>query len=249
MIRTSTFGDVNGLDQAAVAALLANRARVAIIDALLDGSEHPVGGLARAAGVSPSTSAEHVARLERGGLVASRRVGRRRLVRIARPSVARAYEGLSGLSIDPEPSSLRAWTLRAQLRAARTCYDHVAGALGVALTDAALAAGALERDFTLGPSAEAWFGAMGVELDTLRRNRRPLIRTCLDWTERREHLSGALGAALCAALLQSGWAIRRPSSRALVVTELGDVELRRLGLERPTPPDMSWSSRSEMTTR
>jgi hypothetical protein len=162
-------------DTASVAGLFAHRSRVAMIDVLLDGCEHAVGALARAAGIAASTATEHLSRLEANGL--------------------------------------RGWTGREQLRAARTCYDHLAGRLGVAIADAALAAGAVEPDFSLGRGARAWFGELGVDLDALPRGRRPLLRVCTDWTERREHLAGALGATICSVVLGAGWAVRQPSSQ------------------------------------
>ena len=189
------------LDTASVAGLFAHRSRLAMIDALLDGREHAVGALARVAGVAASTATEHLSLLEEAGVVVTRRNGRQRLAQLAGPSVAAAYEALSELSDESEANGLRAWTRREQLRAARTCYDHLAGRLGVAIADAALAAGAVEPDFSLGRGARAWFGELGVDLEALPRGRRPLLRVCTDWTERREHLAGALGAAICSAVL------------------------------------------------
>jgi DNA-binding transcriptional ArsR family regulator len=219
-----------GLDTAAVAGLFAHRSRAAMIDALLDGREHAVGSLARVAGVAASTAAEHVGRLEDGGVVVVRRDGRERLVRLAGPTVAAAYEALSQLSEDGEANGLRGWTRREQLRAARTCYDHLAGRLGVAIADAAFAAGAVEPDFSLGPPARTWFGRLGVDLDSIPCGSRPLLRVCTDWTERREHLAGAVGAAVCSAALGAGWVVRRPSSRALRLAPRGEAQLGEFGI-------------------
>jgi DNA-binding transcriptional ArsR family regulator len=155
------------LDTAYVAGLFADRSRVAMIDVLMDSREHAVEALARAAGIAASTATEHLSRLERGGVVVARRTGRQRLVRLAGPSVAAAYEALAGLSYEREANGLRGWTCREQIRAARTCYDHLAGRLGAAIADAALAAGAVGRDFSLGPRARAWFGELGVDLEAL----------------------------------------------------------------------------------
>jgi DNA-binding transcriptional ArsR family regulator len=218
------------LDTAAVAGLFAHRSRAAMLDVLLDGREHAVGALAGAACIAPSTAAEHLSRLEQGGVVVVRRAGRERLVRLAGPTVAAAYEALAELSEESEANSLRGWTRRSQLRTARTCYDHLAGRLGVAVADAALAAGAVTADFSLGPAARGWFGGLGVELDSVSQRRRPLIRVCTDWTERREHLAGALGAAICSAVLDAGWVVRQPSSRALRLTSRGELELGHLGI-------------------
>jgi DNA-binding transcriptional ArsR family regulator len=218
------------IDTAAVARLFADRSRIAMLDVLMDGRDHAVGVLARAAHVAPSTAIGHVEQLEKGGLVVSRRDGRQRLVRLAGPSVAASYEALAGLSRETEAHGLRASTRREQLAAARTCYDHLAGRLGVAIADAALSAGALKEDFSLSDSAATWFRRLSVDLEALSPGRRPLLRVCTDWTERREHLAGTLGAAVCSAVLNAGWAVRRPSSRALSLTPLGEAELRRLGI-------------------
>lgn len=222
---------MSGLDLAAVASLFASRSRAAMLDLLLDGREHAVGALARAATVAPSTALEHLGRLEQGGLVVSRRDGRERLVRLSRPAVAAAHEALSQLVDGSTSSGLRDWHRREALRVARTCYDHLAGRLGVAVTDAALTAGALADDFSLGPSATAWFGRLGVDVGGLAVGRRPLLRVCTDWTERRPHLAGALGAAVCSAVLAAGWVERRPATRALRLTRSGVAELARLGVE------------------
>jgi DNA-binding transcriptional ArsR family regulator len=216
------------LDTAAVAGLFADRSRVAMVDLLLDGREHALSALAGAARIASSTAAGHLSLLERGGIVASRRQGRNRFVRLAGPEVAAAYEALAELAPEARVTSLRESTHRERLAAARTCYDHLAGRLGVGLTDAALAADALTPDFALGPSAGVWFRRLGVDLDALPRGRRPFIRVCVDWTERREHLAGSLGAAVCTALLDAGWVARTPSSRALAVTPRGESELALL---------------------
>jgi DNA-binding transcriptional ArsR family regulator len=221
---------MNTLDTASVAGVFADRSRVAMLDVLLDGREHTLGELAHAAGVRASTAVGHLARLEEACLVSSQRRGRERLVRLAGPRVAAAYEALAELSAEGEARGLRAWTRREELRHARTCYDHLAGRLGVGLADAAVAAGALDEDFSLGTAAHEWFGRLGVDPATIGRRSRPLIRVCTDWTERRPHLAGALGAAICSALLDDGWVARRPTGRALRITPRGESALRALGI-------------------
>jgi len=222
---------VQSLDTAAVARLFGDPSRMAMLEVLMDGQEHPVGALARTARITPSTAIEHVRRLEEGGLVATQREGRRRLVRLAGPGVAAAFEALGHLSVERPAAGLRASTQRQQLAAARTCYDHLAGRLGVAIADAAQAAGALEPDFSLNLDSASWFRRFGVDVDALAPGRRPLLRVCVDWTERREHLAGALGSAICSAVLSAGWAVQRPSSRALALTPAGEAQLRRIGVQ------------------
>jgi DNA-binding transcriptional ArsR family regulator len=221
---------MSGPDVAAVAGLFADPSRAAMVELLLDGCDHTVRSLARTAGVASSTATGHLSRLEAGGVVVSRRDGREQLVRLAGPEAADAYEALAELSRERPVNGLRGWTRREELRAARTCYDHLAGKLGVAIADAALAAGAIGSDFSLGSAAPSWFACLGVDVDSLPHGRRPLLRVCTDWTERREHLAGALGAAVCTSMLSMGWVSRRPSSRALRVTPVGQARLRRLGI-------------------
>ena len=216
-----------------VAAAFADDSRAAMVDVLLDGCDHTVGELARAAGIRPSTAVAHVARLERAGVVATHRKGRERLVRLSGSEAAAAYEALSALAREERVVGLRAWTRRERLRLARTCYDHLAGRLGVAVTDAAVEAGALDADFGLGLNAYSWFGRLGVDLEALPRSRRPLVRVCTDWTERRPHIAGALGAAVCSAVLDAGWAARQPATRAVKVTPRGASSLRGLGVALP----------------
>ena len=122
-----------------------------------------------------------------------------------------------------------------QLRPARTCYDHLAGVLGVAVTEALVARRALildEAGFRLGPAAEAEFGSLGVELPEQRPSGRPLLRSCLDWTEKRPHLAGRLGAAVTGTMLQAGWLVRASTDRSVTVTDLGRQRLAAtLGLD------------------
>ena len=169
--------------------------------------------------MAPSTVSGHLVRLERAGLVTIESRGRRREARLAGPQVAEALEALGRVAGDPaRPIGLRAVNHHEALREARSCYDHLAGRAGVALADGLLADGALiERDggFQVPPEAREHdrerFGVDPAEL----RTRRPLVRACTDWTERRPHLAGALGAALLDAMLDQGWLKRRPDGRAL----------------------------------
>lgn len=224
------------------AALLADTTRARICLALLDGRAWTAGELARAAGVAPSTASDHLSRLVEGGLLAQERQGRHRYLRLADASVAQLVEDLAGrVSAPPVPDrSLRAARAGAALAYARTCYDHLAGRLGVVVHDALLRRGLLDRSagLTLTPAGERWCAELGLPLAPLRAARRPLLRDCLDWTERRPHLSGALGAALFAHLLDLGW-LTRGVGRAVRLTPSGAPALAAaLGLEPAdlTPP-------------
>ncbi len=219
-------------DIAPVAALLGDPARADIVTALNDGRSLPAGELARRAGIAPSTASEHLARLVAGGLLAVETTGRHRYFRIANADVAHAIEALSLLARPRPPRSLREASIGDALAAARTCYDHLAGELGVALTDALLRERALEeRDgvFALGPNAAAVLGRLGVDPGALPA-RRPAIRRCIDWSERRPHLAGALGAAICTRAREQRWIEPLPGSRAVKVTAAGRRAFASLGL-------------------
>ncbi|MGW2867225.1 ArsR/SmtB family transcription factor [Kitasatospora sp. NPDC001225] len=228
---------------AALAALLADPTRAAICSALLDGRAWTAGELARHARVAPSTASEHLSRLIAGGLLAEERQGRHRYVRLATPAVATLIEDLtvfaeSGPGPATAPRNLtEATRLSAEARA-RTCYDHLAGRLGVAVSDALFARGLVteEDGLALTGRGRDWLAAQAIELPpgAGRRGGRPVVRSCLDWTERRSHLGGALGAALCRAALDRAWVERIGSGRALRVTPDGGRALRELlGVELP----------------
>jgi DNA-binding transcriptional ArsR family regulator len=211
-------------DLAAVAGLIADPSRAAMLDALTGGAPMTAGELARLAGVAPSTASEHLARLERGGLVASERRGRARHVRLAGPEVARALEALAAIAPLKRTTTLKAWHRGEALRAARSCYDHLAGVAGVALADALVDRGVLDPadgGFAITPSGERELARFGLDVAAIRGARRATARACLDWSERRPHVAGALGAALLEEVLRRGWLRRRPDGRALTLTPAG----------------------------
>jgi DNA-binding transcriptional ArsR family regulator len=212
-------------DLADVAAALADRTRARMLEELLAGPPLPAGALAARVGVAPSTVSGHLVRLESAGLVTIQANGRRREARLAGPHVAEALEALSRIAGDTtRPIGLTAVNAKEALREARSCYDHLAGRAGVALADQLLEHGALvERDGAFQVPREAhghYKDRFGVDPEALD-GRRPLARACADWTERRPHLAGALGAALLEAMLDRRWVERRPDGRALNVTARG----------------------------
>ena len=216
--------DAVGVDLAAVASLIADPSRAAMLDALSGGEAFTAGELARLAGIAPSTATEHLARLEDGGLVTSVRQGRARYVRLASGDVARALEALALIAPPKRANGLRAWQHGEDLRAARSCYDHLAGMTGVALADALVERRMLERGdgaFAITPEGERELAGFGIDVDALRRARRSTARACVDWSERRPHVAGALGAALLEQLLDRRWLRRRNDGRALLVTPEG----------------------------
>ncbi|MFJ6659178.1 ArsR/SmtB family transcription factor [Streptomyces sp. NPDC091377] len=215
---------------AALAALIADETRARCLLALLDGRAWTAGELARHAGVAASTVSEHLGKLVTGGLITEERQGRHRYVRLADASAAQLVEDLAarvGPAVRP-PRTLREAGAGSAMARGRTCYDHLAGRLGIAVTDALTAHGLLRQDtgFALTDPGVEWFGSTGIPLT--RTGRRPLARGCLDWTERRPHLGGVAGAALCRHALDTGWCVRIGSERAVKVTAEGEQALAGL---------------------
>jgi DNA-binding transcriptional ArsR family regulator len=215
---------------AQVAALAGDPARAAMLHALMDGRALTASELARVAGVAPQTASGHLARMTATGLLVPERQGRHRYHRLASPAVARMMESIMQVASDLEPKRKISTGPRDQaLRAARTCYDHLAGRLGVALTDAMVERGYVELETDAGLMTKpgiAFLARIGIEAGVLtprpgRRGGRVLCRPCLDWSERRPHLAGTVGAALCAHCLDRGWVRRIEGTRAVAITPKG----------------------------
>jgi DNA-binding transcriptional ArsR family regulator len=225
------------VDLPAVAALIAEPSRAAMLDALLSGGRHSARELAVAAGIAPSTATEHLDRLEEGGLVLSEKVGRRREIRLAGPEVGRALEALAEIAPAKKVTGLRAWHHGEALRNARSCYDHLAGRAGVALADGLVAERLLrlgDGAFTLTDRGGDRLARFGLDIETILGARRATARACVDWSERRPHIGGALGAALLDELRRRGWVARAPAAggakatrgRVLRVTDEGRAGLQ-----------------------
>jgi len=237
---------------AGTASLIADPARASMLLALVDGRALPAGELAFSAGVTAQTASSHLARLLDGGLISVEKQGRHRYFRLAGAHVARALEQLA--EIRPlGPVRRKAPTRSAsELRFARCCYDHLAGWLGVAVTEALtereFLVAAPDKLFELTPAGAEWFAGAGVDMRALKASRRGLARQCLDWTERAHHLAGPLGTAFMGAMCESGWLRRAAGSRAIALTPRGQLEMkRRLGLEAsPQALDSFDSARSAL---
>lgn len=219
---------------ARLAGLLADPTRAAICLALLDGRAWTASELAHHVGIVASTASEQLSRLVAGGLLVEERQGRHRYLRLAGPGTAALVEDLAAFAAEPgsapAPRNLRESARRSAEARARTCYDHLAGGLGVALADALLARGVVTEDSGLAVTApgRAWLVSIGIDVDKLRRGSRPLVRSCLDWTERRPHLAGVLGSALRAHAMDTGWLEPIGTGRALRVTPPGADALHDL---------------------
>jgi len=216
------------VDVSPVAALLGDPARARMAQALHDGRALPAGELARRAGVSASTASQHLARLVDGGLLAVERTGRHRYFRLANVEVAHAIEALAAIAPPAPVRSLRDAAIGDALAEARTCYDHLAGKLGVQVADALLDHGALVAladGFGPGEKIETALATLGIRS---LPERRPFALRCIDWSERRPHVAGALGAAICSRAFEAGWIERLPASRAVRVTAAGQLAFASL---------------------
>jgi len=218
MVDMSTHAE--GQELAAWARMLADGTRATVCLALLDGRAWTATELAQVAKVSRPTISEHLNLLVDGGLLTEVRQGPHRYVKLAGPDTAELIEGLAALAPrrTEVANSLSAVSKRDAFARARTCYDHLAGKLGVALADAMTERGLLDWSdgIALTPEGEAWLEDLGIEVET--RRGRPAVRSCLDVTERRPHVAGAVGAALCDHALRLGWVRHIPGGRALKVT-------------------------------
>lgn len=222
---------------AEVAAVVGEPARAAMLTVLMDGRALTASELASVAGITPQTASTHLARLVAAELVAVETQGRHRYHRLANPGVARMLEGLM------QHASAGDWARRAPrtgprdeaLRRARTCYDHLAGRLGVAIADALVARGHVEIDDDAGLITETgarFFATIGIKLSGEGKGRRlvsrPVCRMCLDWSERRPHLAGRLGAAVCRHSFDAGWVRRIDGTRAVMVTPNGRAAMAKV---------------------
>jgi DNA-binding transcriptional ArsR family regulator len=215
---------------AEIAALLAEPTRAAILFALLDGRERPASELASRAGASPQAASAHLSKLVGGGLLAVTAAGRQRLFRLASPDVAHAIEALATIAKPPQVVALSQTTTIQRLRDARSCYDHLAGRLGIAVTDHFVERRALRLvgdAFELTRHGATLFRELGIDVERAPTVRRPFARACTDWTERRPHLAGLLGARVLNGFVAAGWLKRNASDRALRITPEGQRELER----------------------
>jgi DNA-binding transcriptional ArsR family regulator len=254
VVSTEPYVELGGdVDIAAVAALFADRTRASILNALADGRALAASVLAHEAGVSAPAASAQLGKLTKAGLIEVEVSGRHRYYSLTSDHVATVIEALSALAPRRPVRSLREGTRAAALRRARTCYDHLAGRYGCAVTQALLDRGVLvtadgitdtrrrtadplssqlhEHPYGLGPDAEPVLEELGVDLDAVRRGggQRPLLRFCLDWSEQRHHLAGRLGSAVLDSFLEQEWVVRRSGHRAVTVTDAGEAALGRLG--------------------
>jgi DNA-binding transcriptional ArsR family regulator len=216
-------------DLAAVAALMGDAKRASMLLALIGGEELTARELADRAGASSSLASAHLAKLIDGGLLLAERRGRNRYYQLANRQIADAIEGMLAIAPARHARSLRESSRGNAIRHARTCYDHFAGELGVALIDALEHQGLVEgqdKGYPLTLAGQGRLAGLGIDIDELQRGRRAVTRACLDWTERRPHLAGALGAPRPTPRHARGGVPRRTDTRAVTITDTGRHRLR-----------------------
>lgn len=226
----------SGPELSTVGALLADPARVAILMALVGGEPMRPGSLARIAGVAPSTATFHLAKLVDAGWVTITETADHRRYQLASTDVAALVEHLAYLAPPRPVNSLKAHRRRDELRMARSCYDHIAGLLGVTIVHAFLRHDIVRGDtdhFELTASGVTRLHDHGIDVSMLTQTGRDLARPCLDWTERDAHLGGALGSAVLSRWLETGIVSRGKTARSLQVSETGADELRQWGVSWP----------------
>ncbi|MCK6074828.1 ArsR/SmtB family transcription factor [Paenibacillus silvae] len=211
-----------------IASLIADTSRSIFLAALLDGRALPAGELAYMAGVSPQTASNHLAKLVAGGLLQVEQQGRHRYYRLASQEIADLIEKMASIAPPAQIRSLKQSSQLQQLSHARTCYDHLAGKLGTSLCEALLESGYLvepnepqSKDYLITEKGSQWLSSFGIKLQSKPGSRRAIARKCLDWSERRHHLSGLLGEQLFQRLLELNWIRQKPGSRSIEVTETG----------------------------
>jgi len=209
---------------AEIAGLVGEPARATMLSALLDGRALTATELAMAARVTPQTASTHLAKLTAAGLIVPIRDGRYRYFRLASPRVAEMLDGIMGVVLENRPRYRPLSRQARELSAARICYDHLAGRLSVDLTDSLITRGYImagDEAAEITPAGTRFFTEFGVDLFALSSKRRRLCRLCIDWTERRPHIAGVVGAALTKRCFDLGWTERVKHGGAVMVTPLG----------------------------
>ena len=221
-----------GPDIAMIASLVGDPARSNILTALMSGRALTASELAQEAGVTPQTASSHLGKLEAGGLIEPEKQGRHRYYRLTGPDVAAVLEGLMGLAARAGHLRVRTGPKDPALRRARVCYDHLAGDLGVQMLDAMTRQKLIRRhknEINLTPEGERFIARkLQIEVAGIAHARRPLCKTCLDWSARRSHLAGTLGAAILSRLYDLKWATRDPENRIVNFTRQGEKQFTTL---------------------
>ncbi|PLR85643.1 ArsR/SmtB family transcription factor [Bacillus sp. V33-4] len=216
---------------AIIASIVSEASRAAILTVLLDGRFHPASELAYMAGIKPQTASFHLHKMVDANIITVEKQGRHRYYGIRNPEVAQVMESLLSIAPTNQIKSFKQAKEDKEIRAARTCYDHLAGNLGVKITDSLISMGMIkeqQKDFIITEKGEQFFLSLQIDIQQVKRKRRSFSHKCLDWTERRPHLAGALGNALFEKLLELKWIKRIPQTRAIKITSVGKTGLKEL---------------------
>ncbi|MGF6155657.1 DNA-binding transcriptional ArsR family regulator [Ensifer sp. KUDG1] len=220
-----------GPDIALIGSLIGDPARANMLTALMGGSALTATELAAHAGITLQTASSHLAKLEAGGLLSQRKQGRHRYFQLAEDEVGLMLENLMGFAAGRGMTRHRPGPKDPALRKARVCYNHLAGDYGVRMYDSLIAENQIEvtgDDLALTPDGQSRIEALGIDYTALKKSRRPICRTCLDWSERRSHLAGSLGEALLTLFIDKGWAKREANSRVIRFTANGEKAFSEL---------------------
>lgn len=220
-----------GPDIALIGSLIGDPARANMLTALMGGSALTATELATHAGITLQTASSHLAKLEAGGLLSQRKQGRHRYFQLAEDEVGLMLENLMGFAAGRGMTRHRPGPKDPALRKARVCYNHLAGDYGVRMYDSLIAEKQIEvtgDDLALTPDGQSRIETLGIDYAALKKSRRPICRTCLDWSERRSHLAGSLGEALLTLFIDKGWAKREANSRVIRFTANGEKAFSEL---------------------
>lgn len=215
---------------AVVASLVSEPSRAAILTALLDGRLHPASDLAFMAGIKPQTASFHLKKMLDADVIKTEKHGRHRYYGIRDHEVAQVLESFLSIAPKVEVRSLKQASQDKAIRYARTCYDHLAGNLGVKIAAALLENGFIQEgkeDFVVTDKGESFFSELQINLELVKKKRRSYSHKCLDWSERRHHIGGALGNAILEQLLELSWIERIPNTRAIKIPSFGKEEIER----------------------
>jgi DNA-binding transcriptional ArsR family regulator len=208
-----------------LAGLIGEAGRIQMLQTLLDGRSHSASELAVVAGASPQTASSHLAKLLSGGLITFERRGRQRLFRLRNADVATVIEALCALAPNSAPPPIP------EIRFARTCYDHLAGVLAIAVSNELLKRDVLRQrgdQFVVTTAGKRFLRKLNIDVENLRSLRRSFARKCLDWTERRPHIGGSVGAAILSRFMETKWLVRMRGTRAVRLTEEGERRLESI---------------------
>lgn len=216
---------------AAIASLMGDTTRANMLCALMGGQALTAGELSRNAGVTPQTGSGHLTKMVDAHLLTTLKQGRHRYYRLASAQIAHGLDALMTIAADGPRRHHPVGPKEREMRIARTCYDHIAGRLAVAIADSLSESGSVllsDEGALVTEKGKAFLGDFGIDLDRRAHSTRPLCRTCLDWSERRHHIAGRVGTALLERTLELGWITRKTDSRALLITPAGENGFREV---------------------